>query len=249
MTPVADASQAFIDKWLAAEAHWQVGQVFLPAADRQPMLAWLALLFELRETLFAASDPAIRQQKGAWWSEELLGWSRGGSRHPLGRILCQVPVDWAALAVELLPLLDEPPPDTTVAAAIERLRPAAVAAMAVESCWGGEIASADALARHWLRREWQHSARLGDLSRLPMQLRARHGLRGSSPGTDAAEVVADWGQALAATAPALPVRGYLRGLEAAHDARLLAGRAPWRPWQALWPAWQAARRAASTRKT
>lgn len=249
MSPAMDgeALPHFIDKWLSHCPHWRFGRLFVPVERREQTLAWLALVFEWRELLFAASDPRIRQAKGGWWVEELLGMERGAARHPLSRHLCAQARGWAAIAAAMQPLLEEVPVDADTPAAMSRLSNLAAAVLAVETqCLPSSTADGSCLARHWLIREWRHAAMLGDLSRLPMNLRARHALRGEPTPRQREAVLADWAEGLRVVA-AGSAPGFLRGFEASWDDRLLRhgdGRVT-PAWRGLWTAWSWARRASS----
>lgn len=92
------ALAAFLDKWRARWPEWRIAEVFVPAAQRAPTLAWLALRQELADAAWEGADPRPGAAKLAWWSDELQGWSQGRRRHPLGLALQRVPAPWVALA-------------------------------------------------------------------------------------------------------------------------------------------------------
>jgi hypothetical protein len=97
----SDPSRAFIDKWRARWPEWNIGQVFLPAKQRDVAFAWFALLQELIDAAWTGDDATPGLAKLAWWSEELQGWAKGARRHPLGASLQPQPAPWSALAAAL----------------------------------------------------------------------------------------------------------------------------------------------------
>jgi phytoene/squalene synthetase len=92
---------SFIDKWHARWPEWSLAMVFVPAAQRERVVPWFALLQELTDAAWGGSDPTPGLAKLAWWQDELLGWSKGARRHPLGAILQPLPAPWRDLAVSL----------------------------------------------------------------------------------------------------------------------------------------------------
>lgn len=92
---------SFIDKWRQRWPEWALLAVFVPAARREVVAAWFALLQELRDAAWGGSDPAPGLAKLAWWQEELRGWSHGARRHPLGAALQKLDAPWGALASSL----------------------------------------------------------------------------------------------------------------------------------------------------
>lgn len=94
---IRDEAGSFVDKWRARWPEWQIGLVFVPAAQKPVAEAWLALLQELADAAWGGADPTPGLAKLAWWQEELVGWSKGARRHPLGMLLQPRPADWQAL--------------------------------------------------------------------------------------------------------------------------------------------------------
>lgn len=93
------ALQGFTDKWLAQWPEWAVAEVFVPAVQREVAHAWFSLRHELAEAAWGGDDPRPGDAKLGWWMEELVGWSRGARRHPLGLVLQTKAVKWENLAV------------------------------------------------------------------------------------------------------------------------------------------------------
>ncbi|MFT3756603.1 MAG: phytoene/squalene synthase family protein [Pseudoxanthomonas sp.] len=94
----------FIEKWRSRWPEWQLAESFVPVVQREPALAWFALLQEFEDIMNIAGDPLPADAKLAWWGEELRDWSRRRSRHPLGRVLEPHAAPWFELG-EKLPLL------------------------------------------------------------------------------------------------------------------------------------------------
>ena len=143
----------FLDKWRERWPEWPVVETFVPAAQRELVLAWFALLQEFEDAMNIAGDPLPADAKLGWWSEELRDWSRQRSRHPLGRLLEPRTAPWDDLA-EALPVLGalrEPWPDTDTA--FLRMQPLANAIAGIEAAlFGGrgDAATTRAIAAQWL---------------------------------------------------------------------------------------------------
>lgn len=169
--------------------------VFVPPSSRPVALAWIALLGELRESLFERSDARVRDLKCAWWAEELQGMGRGVARHPLGRVLASTFVPWAEAAGPLLALAGDDAPPVDSEAASVALRPLAEPLAAIDATLLGRP-SVDpgliaALVRHWqAQRLWVGRAD-PDGARIPMAFWARHGRR-RADSADATAVHRDW---------------------------------------------------------
>lgn len=97
----AGAAATFTTKWRARWPEWRIGEVFVPATQRDVAVAWLALLQEFTDAAWTGEDATPGLAKLAWWNEELLGWAKGARRHPLSPVLQRQPVDWSALAANL----------------------------------------------------------------------------------------------------------------------------------------------------
>ena len=93
-----DALQGFLGKWRARWPDWAIAETFIPEAQREVAQAWLALREEISEAAWGGQDPRPGDAKLGWWTEELMGWSRGARRHPLGLALQKLPLDWPLLA-------------------------------------------------------------------------------------------------------------------------------------------------------
>lgn len=91
----------FLSKWRGRWPEWRIAQVFVAESQRATAEAWLALLQEWTDAAWSGDDPMPGFAKLIWWQEELLGWSKGVRRHPLGRVLQKQPAPWATLATAL----------------------------------------------------------------------------------------------------------------------------------------------------
>lgn len=95
---VRDGAASFVAKWRARWPEWELGMVFVPAAQRPVVEVWFTLLQELTDAAWGGADPTPGLAKLAWWQEELGGWSKGARRHPLGALLQpRSAVPWLAL--------------------------------------------------------------------------------------------------------------------------------------------------------
>src|SRR5690606_19399290 len=156
---VAEGPDSFLDKWRARWPEWTLAEVFVPAPQREAVVAWLALRQELLDAAWGGSDPRPGEAKLGWWQEELEAWQRGMRRHPLGKLLQPREAPWAMLAAAL-PLLaatrEQPAP--------ARLRPFAEALAAVgaalEPRWAPAAMLAAAVPRRAATRERPAPARL-----------------------------------------------------------------------------------------
>lgn len=91
----------FLDKWRGRWPEWRIAQAFVTEAQRARAEAWFALLQEWTDAAWAGDDPTPGFAKLGWWQDELQGWTKGGRRHPLGRVLQKRSAPWAALAATL----------------------------------------------------------------------------------------------------------------------------------------------------
>lgn len=91
----------FLDKWRGRWPEWRIAQAFVTEAQRARAEAWFALLQEWTDAAWAGDDPTPGFAKLGWWHDELQGWTKGGRRHPLGRVLQKQSAPWAALAATL----------------------------------------------------------------------------------------------------------------------------------------------------
>ncbi|HEY4530026.1 MAG TPA: phytoene/squalene synthase family protein [Luteimonas sp.] len=94
---VREEATSFVAKWRARWPEWELGMVFVPAAQRPVVEAWFTLLQELVDAALGGGDPTPGLAKLAWWQEELVGWSKGARRHPLGAVLQPQGAPWQAL--------------------------------------------------------------------------------------------------------------------------------------------------------
>lgn len=138
MTPEVrdDGSQAlagFVGKWRTRWPEWTIAEVFVPAAQRPLALAWAALQQELTDAAWGGSDPVPGQAKLGWWQEELVGWSRGARRHPLGAVLQRASAPWAVLAASLPSLASSRDRPGDAEEAFAAVTPFADAAAAVDA--------------------------------------------------------------------------------------------------------------------
>lgn len=94
---VREEASSFVAKWCARWPEWELGMVFVPVAQRPLVEAWFTLLQELSDAALGGGDPTPGLAKLAWWQEELVGWSKGARRHPLGAVLQPTHAPWQAL--------------------------------------------------------------------------------------------------------------------------------------------------------
>lgn len=219
MTASADE---FVAKWQARWPEWNIGVVFIPAAQRETAFAWFALLQELTDAAWTGTDATPGLAKLAWWNEELLGWAKGARRHPLGEALQARPVPWTALAAGLLPLQasrDRPPSATPTQAGLDGI--ALAVAECEESLFGAGSnpgAAAGAIAF--------------DLLATRQLLQGTADLAAPPSGTAVAQD--------ACTRPRRLQTAFVRErLRRAASGQALAAS----PWRNLWRAWRAARKA------
>lgn len=147
------ALDSFLDKWRQRWPEWTLVESFIPADQRQRVLAWFALLQEFEDIMNIAGDPLPADAKLAWWQQELRDWSGRRSRHPLGRLLEPVAAPWAELALTLPALQQARMPVASLDAALPPLLPFAAAVAAVERELFGRDSDSDdarAIAVQWL---------------------------------------------------------------------------------------------------
>jgi len=233
----AQALAGFVDKWRARWPEWAIAEVFVPAAQRPAALAWAALQQELTDAAWGGSDPVPGQAKLGWWQEELVGWSRGARRHPLGAALQRAPAPWAALAASLPSLAGSRDRPGDAEEAFAAVAPFADAVAAVDAALfagrsppdpdAGALVTAALLAGRLLLE--------GDAG-VPLSLLARAGQADPRP-LWAARLRQRWPGAGAASRPRRLWAALARARLAQPDpAGPLAG------WRALLTGWRAARR-------
>lgn len=231
----AQALVAALDKWRGRWPEWNVAEVLIAPGQRQTAVAWFALRQELTDAAWAGEDPRPGEAKLGWWGEELIGWSQGRRRHPLGLALQRLPAPWIGLAAALptLPGLRDAATDRD--AAFRAAQPMAQALAAIgDALFAGASAERvePLLALHLLAR---------GAAAAPLQLRAR-----CSGGVDEAALASAWAtELLRAWPPPASARAerVFDALLRARVQRLAQGRAlaPTRSLPALWLGWNAAR--------
>ena len=230
----------FVAKWRARWPEWAIAEVFVPPSRREIAQAWMTLLQELGDAAWGGADVRPGEAKLTWWAEELLGWSRGARRHPLGQGLSPRAASWDALAAALPALLAsrERPRDTT--AAVAAVAPFAVAAAAVEAEVSGTPATTSSsgdLASALLAERLLHHPD----GAVPLQLLAGQADAEAAGGAWAAALLDAW----PAGAPVARARRLHAMLQRARLGQRAAGVEAPRPLsrgRTLWRAWQAARR-------
>lgn len=222
---------AFTGKWRARWPEWSVAEVFVPHAQREPVLAWMALVQELTDAAWGGSDPRPGEAKLGWWVEELQGWSRGLRRHPLGQVLQKSPAPWLEVATSLPQLRDSRQRPADAAEAFAQLQSFASAVDVIEQAlFGGSASAGDTIAANLLHMRLAHHP----ADAAPLQALAQAG-EGAA--------IAEWTRQLAVHAPSRAATRPRRLLAGLAQARLRRGEAvqPVPAVQALWVAWRAAR--------
>ncbi len=242
--PLLDTDQAaldsFVSKWRQRWPEWTVVEVFVPAPRRAVVLAWAALLQELTDAAWGGEDPRPGDAKLAWWQEELLGWSLGRRRHPLGLALQRREAPWGRLAGTLPGLRASRERPRDLAEAYDALSDFSAAVAEVERGLfpaPGDPGGADDVERDAVAAALLHVRCLqpGD-GHVPLAVFARAGE--GDPATI-------WRQQLRQRWPSrpsacLPRRLWTR-LARARLRHADPGR-PLKPWSALLLGWRAARR-------
>ena len=209
----------FVAKWRARWPEWAIAEVFVPAPRRGIAQAWMTLLQELGDAAWGGEDVRPGEAKLTWWAEELLGWSRGARRHPLGQALSPRAASWDALAAVA--------PFAVAAAAVE----AEVSGTPATTSSSGDLASA-LLAERLLHHPD---------GAVPLQLLAGQADAEAAGGAWAAALLDAW----PAGAPVARARRLHAMLQRARLGQRAAGVEAPRPLsrgRTLWRAWQAARR-------
>lgn len=248
MTPAADPTAHFVDKWHRREPEMALAEVFCPPERRPVFRAWGALLHELREATFELSDARVTAAKSQWWAEELLLVARGAGRHPVCADLPPA-LPWAALARAVLEQASFDGRPTDAAHALEQVAPLAEAIAAIEAGLHEAPPPVRAVAVNLLLHRLPHGLVAEDQARLPLGLLARHGLTVAEVAEGRGEaLLRDWARELlvALPVPAAPSSLYRRlrtGFDRARLQRLAAGRGfdPPPAVASLWRAWRLAR--------
>ena len=217
----------FLSKWRGRWPEWRIAQVFVAESQRATAEAWLALLQEWTDAAWAGDDPTPGFAKLIWWQEELLGWSKGVRRHPLGRVLQKQPASWATLATALPALQAVREPLRAWAAPQTLDVPLQPLAIAIADCERALFAP--------------EAAPVADA----FALLAAHALW-HRDDAGAAKAIREWAQRLAASAPQRAGSRSRRIHDALNRARLqrVATRGEvtaLSPMAALWHSWRAAR--------
>jgi hypothetical protein len=234
--PVSDAGHGadldadlddFLGKWRGRWPEWRIAQVFVAEAQRETAEAWFALLQEWTDAAWAGDDPTPGFAKLGWWQEELYGWSKGGRRHPLGRVLQKRSVSWAALAAALT--------------ALQQVRESVRACAEPQTVMSALQPLATVIAECEQALFAEASAPVADVH----SLLAAHALWHRKDADDAARVSA-WARQLAATMSAsvgARPRRIHAALSHARLRRIAAGGevSALSPAVALWRSWRAAR--------
>lgn len=259
---ITAAPDSFIDKWLARWPEWAVAQVFVPQAQRRTLLAWAALQQELTDAAWGGQDARPGEAKLGWWQEELLGWSRGLRRHPLGSVLQGQIDDWQILANVLPALRDsrERPADAAeafaqvevVARAFAGIDAALEAALARNAPCAAHGLNGALLVRHQLLHArlvasgegavpLQELARAGQGDAVIMWARRVPALSPAPRGGGDATAPDSAGRSAATTRADIP--RFRRVTATLARQRLQQGDVarPLPAWRALWTTWQAAR--------
>jgi hypothetical protein len=226
-----EALDSFIDKWRARWPEWSVAEVFVPREQREPVLAWMALLQELTDAAWGGSDPRPGEAKLGWWVEELQGWSRGIRRHPLGQVLQKSPAPWMQLAASLPSLRGSRERPVDAEDAFAQLGTVVEAVAVIEQgLFGAGSGARDVIAANLLHLRLAHHP--GDAA--PLQVLAMAGEGGA---------IAEWTRQLAVRIPTHGATRPRRLLAGLARARLRRGEAvqPVPALQALWASWRAAR--------
>jgi len=266
-----DAFASFEAKWLAANPEQGIVAVFLTPELRLRAAAFGALVHELQQAAFAASDPQVSVVKLDWWAQELIAAAKGNYRHPITRALFEHeparridPTLWQALVAGAFAQI-EPAPASTQADTIRALAAFYEPVARVESALLADAESAGAEASAL----WIGSHRLREAAQpareraVSLELLARHNLSRAQlaePGEKRSGLLRDLLQGLRGdieaallsapkASPGRRVRSLLdldciaSAVRAADPAVAIGQWAPSR-WRSLRFAWREARRVA-----
>lgn len=220
----------FLGKWRGRWPEWRIAQVFVAESQRDTAEAWFALQQEWADAAWAGEDSTPGFAKLGWWQEELMGWSKGGRRHPLGRVLQKHPAPWAALAAAL--------------PALQRVRDRVRAGADPQAVMAAlqPLAAAIAVVEHVLFSSVPVSGEAGEDA---FALLAAHALWHRDDADTDARIRA-WSRQLTAIPSVRAASRPRRINDALHRARLQrmtagAGASALPPFTALWRSWRAAR--------
>lgn len=216
MDPTASLD-SFTAKWRARWPEWTAAMAFVPAAQRERVAAWFALLQELTDAAWGGADPTPGLAKLAWWQDELGGWAKGARRHPLGAVLQPQGAPWTQLARSLPALRSS------------RARPGEAASASADDAFANAVAACEASLFSVEGPDDDGSAARTVLQSLEAEHAVHH------PDTAAGRPeCADARPSAGATRP--------RRIHAAMvQARLRRPATPPSPWRTLLLAWRAAR--------
>jgi len=127
----------FVGKWRTRWPEWGIAEVFITPQHRAIAVAWFALLDEFADAAWSGRDAAPGMAKLAWWQQELLGWDKGGYRHPLGQVLQAQDAPWSTLATAMPVLGGRDLLGAGGAAALSAIEPLARAAAQIECAMFG----------------------------------------------------------------------------------------------------------------
>ncbi|MGI8561672.1 MAG: phytoene/squalene synthase family protein [Luteimonas sp.] len=152
-----DSLDSFTEKWRARWPEWTAAMAFVPAAQREQVAAWFALLQALTDAAWGGADAVPGLAKLAWWQDELGGWAKGARRHPLGAVLQAQAAPWAQLARSLPALRSSRarPEEAASPGQIEAFADAVAACEAAlfDAGGGGDSGAAGSVVLHSLRAE------------------------------------------------------------------------------------------------
>ena len=168
--------QPFAQKWLALWPEQNILINFLPSAKRPIVLAWLCLLFELQDCVFALEHEPVREQKSLWWSQELHGMQKQAAQHPLTHALQHLPVSFGELAQPVLQVVQQIPiRASNTQDLFFRLQPLSSCIAKLEKqLFGGALSTHQAISMQLLLMRLPHGMHAFDRAIIPMHLLARH---------------------------------------------------------------------------
>lgn len=172
-----EALQSFTGKWRAQWPELSLLQGFLPAAIRQPALAWGALLCELQDCVFGIEQDAVRAPKSLWWADELQRTASRESRHPLTIALQEVDAGYCRIADPLLAMSAKVPVRSGNTEALrQQLLPLTTALAGTEAALfgGGNGQDSTVIAVQLLLMRLPGGLQAFDRAMVPMHLLARH---------------------------------------------------------------------------
>ena len=168
--------QPFAQKWLTLWPEQNILINFVPSAKQPIVLAWLCLLFELQDCVFALEHEPVREQKSLWWSQELHSMQKQAAHHPLTQALQHLSVSFGELAQPVLHLAQQTPirasntPDLFL-----RLQPLSNSIAQLEQqLFGGQFSTHQAITTQLVLMRLPQGMHAFDQAMIPMHLLARH---------------------------------------------------------------------------